>query len=204
MSVLIPAAHSPSSFGDLVRPMPSSCLPCCPTPSYSLLQQEIVSLKEERDALRRQVNQPLSNEAEIEYPPLFHEGVIGYHPCGSRDEESMSIKDKAVALYPDMTPEYFDDAAIAYNHCVYRRRIGPEKALEGLLYQIDEDFPLMPSGIQKEIAYSIMICAVRAIVCQPKAKDESLERKSFLYRFAHNTICSIISSEPINFVLNRH
>jgi hypothetical protein len=100
----------------------------------------------------------------------------------------MSIKDKAVALYLYMTPEYFDNAAIAYNHCVYRRRIGSEKAYEGLLSQIDEDFPLMPLGIQKEIAYSIVICAARAIVCQPKAKDESLERKSFLYRFAHNTI----------------
>ena len=161
------------------------CLPCCPTES---LKHEIESLKIERDALRRQVDQPLSNEAEIEYPPLFHEGMIGNHPCGSRDEESMSIKDKAVALYLYMTPEYFDNAAIAYNHCVYRRRIGSEKAYEGLLSQIDEDFPLMPLGIQKEIAYSIVICAARAIVCQPKAKDESLERKSFLYRFAHNTI----------------
>jgi hypothetical protein len=125
--------------------------------------------------------------------------MIGYHPCGSLDEEAMTIRDNAVALEPHMTNECFDSAAFEYNISVFRRRIGTYKAFELVLLQLEENFVSMSSSTQKEIAYSIIICAARAIVCQPRAKDDSLERKSFLYLFAHDTIRSVISSELILF-----
>jgi hypothetical protein len=125
--------------------------------------------------------------------------MIGCHPCGSLDEEAMRIRDYAVALEPHMTNEWFDTAAIDYNISVFRRRIGTDKAFELVLFQLEEDFVSMSSSAQEEIAFSIIICAARAIVCLPRAKDDSLERKSFLYLFAHDTIRSVISSELILF-----